>query len=172
MEFPGRLRYLQQLMDKRRLVETIQTHLAEELATLVQAAKAAHEAATHEESRAEDAHDTRGIEASYLAGAQAQRAAELKSLILMWKFLPLRDFGPDDVACPAALVELEHGKTRAFYFIAPQGGGLVTRIDGQPVQVITPNSPMGEAILGKKAGDTVEIETRSSTRTYRVVSVR
>jgi transcription elongation GreA/GreB family factor len=163
-------------MDKRRLVETIQTHLAEELATLVQAAKAAHEAATHEESRAEDAHDTRGLEASYLAGAQAQRAAELKSLILMWKFLPLREFGPEDVACPAALVELEHshaGKTtRAFYFIAPQGGGLVTRVDGQPVQVITPNSPMGEAILGKKEGDTVEIETRSGMRSYRVIGIK
>jgi transcription elongation GreA/GreB family factor len=159
-------------MDKRRLVETIQAHLAEELATLVQAAKAAHEAATHEESKAEDQHDTRGLEASYLAGAQAQRAAELQSQLLMWKYLPIREFGPEDVACPAALVELEHGKTRAFYFIAPQGGGLVTRIDGQPVQVITPNSPMGEAIMGKKEGDTIEIETRSSTRTYKVVSIR
>jgi transcription elongation GreA/GreB family factor len=163
-------------MDKRRLVDTIQTHLAEELATLVQAAKAAHEAATHDESRAEDQHDTRGLEASYLAGAQAQRAAELQGLLLMWKYLPIREFGPEDVACPAALVELEleHGakKTRAFYFIAPQGGGLITRIDGQAVQVITPNSPIGEALMGKKEGDTVEVETRGATRSYRVISIR
>src|SRR5581483_11142644 len=67
------LRYLQQQMDKRRLVETVQQHLAEELATLMQAAKAAHEAATHEESKAEDQHDTRGLEASYLAGSGAAR---------------------------------------------------------------------------------------------------
>src|SRR3954466_4202199 len=122
MEFPGRLRYLQQRMDKRRLVETIKTHLAEELATLMQAAKAAHEAATHEESKAEDQHDTRGLEASYLAGAQAQRAAELHAQLLMWKHLPVREYGSNDVACPAALVELEfqggNGNTRAFYFIA------------------------------------------------------
>src|SRR3954466_5889588 len=131
MEFPGRLRYLQQRMDKRRLVETIKTHLAEELATLMQAAKAAHEAATNDESKAEDAHDTRGLEASYLAGAQAQRAAELQAQITMGKFLPLREYGPEDVACPAALVELEHGQTRAFYFIAPQGGGLITQMDGR-----------------------------------------
>src|SRR3954451_22195157 len=120
MEFPGRLRYLQQQMDKRRLVDTIQIHLAEELATLMQAAKAAHEAATHEESKAEDQHDTRGLEASYLAGAQAQRAAELHAQLLMWKHLPVREYGSNDVACPAALVELEFqgGKaTRAFYFI-------------------------------------------------------
>jgi transcription elongation GreA/GreB family factor len=176
MEFPGRLRYLQQLMDKRRLVETIQAHLVEELATLVQAAKAAHEAATHEESRAEDAHDTRSVEASYLAGAQAQRAAELQSLLLMWKHLPIRNYGPKDVACPAALVELEFGhggkKTRAFYFIAPQGGGLVTRVDGAAVQVITPNSPMGEALMGKKEGETIEVEMRGGIRSYLVISVR
>src|SRR4051812_31376659 len=128
MEFPGRLRYLQQTMDKRRLVETIQTHLAEELATLMQAAKAAHEAATHEESRAEDAHDTRGLEASYLAGAQAQRAAELQSQLMMWKFLPLRDFGgPDDVACPAALVELEYQGAKAAPGATGTPGGTATR---------------------------------------------
>jgi transcription elongation GreA/GreB family factor len=163
-------------VNKRRLVETIQSHLAEELATLVQAAKAAHEAATHDESKAEDAHDTRGLEASYLAGAQAQRAAEIQSLLTMWKFLPLREYGSNDVVCPAALVELEFGhggkKTRAFYFIAPQGGGLVTRVDGQPVQVITPNSPMGEALMGKREGDTIEVETRSGTRSYHVITIR
>lgn len=164
-------------MDKRRLVETIQAHLAEELATLVQAAKAAYEAATHEESKAEDAHDTRGLEASYLAGAQAQRAAELQSQLLMWKHLPIREYGPEDVACPAALIELEFQggpgrSTRAFYFIAPQGGGLVTRVDGHPVQVITPNSPMGEALMGRKEGELVEVETRGSVRAYRVISVR
>src|SRR3954471_18577763 len=121
-------------MDKRQLVETIQAHLIDELAALVQAAKAAHEAATHEESKAEDSHDTRGLEASYLAGAQAQRAAELQSQITMWKFLPLREYGAEDLACPGALIELEHGKTRAFYFIAPRGGGLVMRLEGRPVQ--------------------------------------
>src|SRR4051795_11299439 len=164
-------------MNKRRLVETIQIHLAEELATLVQAAKAAHEAATHEESKPEDSHDTRGLEASYLAGAQAQRAAELGQQLLMWKHLPVREYGSNDVACPAALVELEfqpdQGKpTRAFYFIAPQGGGLVTRVDGEPVQVITPNSPMGEALMGKREGESFEIETRSGVRSYKILSVR
>jgi hypothetical protein len=90
----------------------------------------------------------------------------------MWKFLPLREFGSADVVCPAALVELELQGTHAFYFIAPQGGGLVLRQDGCPVQVITPNSPMGEALLGRREGDVVEVETRSSVRSYRVISIR
>ena len=50
----------------------------EEISALTQSAKAAHEAATHEESKSEDKHDTRAIEASYLAAGQAARLAELE----------------------------------------------------------------------------------------------
>src|SRR3954452_6187110 len=107
MEFPGRLRYLQQRMDKRRLIETIQAHLAEELATLMQAAKAAHEAATHEESKPEDQYDTRGLEASYLARGQAERLAQLQKLATILKTHPPRSFGPKEAVAPGALVELD-----------------------------------------------------------------
>ena len=159
-------------MNKKDVVTQIVTYLVEELATVEKAAKAAHEAATHEESRPEDSHDTRAIEAGYLAGAQAKRVEELHSLLLMYKFLPLREFGADDVVCPSALVELEINKTRAWYFIAPQGGGLVTRVNDKPVQVITPASPMGEALMGKREGDLVEVESRDRVREYRVLAIR
>ena len=158
-------------MNKKEVIATIQTYLAEELAAVTVAAKAAHEAATHEESRAEDSHDTRAIEAGYLAGAQAKRAEDLRAQLLMYKFMPTRDYGAEDVACPGALVELEFNGRNAFYFIAPQGGGLVTRVDGQPVQVITPMSPIGEALLGRRAGETFEVESRDTVRTYKVIKV-
>lgn len=159
-------------MDKRKLITLIQEDLALELQTLLEAARSAHLAATHEESRPEDQHDTRGIEAAYLAGAQAQRAAEIKRQLLIFKFLPVREFGPQDPIGPGALVELELNRTRSFYFLIPQGGGLVTNLDGRPVQVITPQSPIGEALLGRKAGDVIEIEARSALRVYKVLSVR
>jgi transcription elongation GreA/GreB family factor len=159
-------------MNKKELIHLLQVHLAQELAHLLDAARAAHEAAIHEESKPEDSHDTRSVEASYLAGAQAQRAAEIQQQITMYKFMPVRDYGKGDAICPGSLVELELKKTRAFYFIAPQGGGLVTTLDGKPVQVITPQSPMGEALLGKKVGDTVEVEIRDSTREYKIISNR
>ena len=63
------------LKDKQAIIDRLVEKLQSEAEALVRAAQAAHEAATHEESRAEDHHDTRGLEASYLAGAQAQRAA-------------------------------------------------------------------------------------------------
>jgi transcription elongation GreA/GreB family factor len=158
-------------MDKKKVIEQIQIYLAGELNTLLEASKAAHEAATHEESRPEDQYDTRGLEASYLAGAQAQRAAELKQLLIMYKFLPVRPFDSSDVIVPTALVEMEYNRTRAFYFVAPSGGGLITRIEGHAVQVITPQSPIGEALMGKKVGDVVEVEMRGGVREYRVISL-
>lgn len=159
-------------MKKKDVIDQIQNYLANELANVVAAADAAREAATHEESKAEDAHDTRAIEAGYLAAGQAKRVDELKGQLLMYKFLPVREYGPEDVACPAALVELEHNSRVAFYFIAPKGGGLITEVDGKPVQVITPASPLGDALMGKRVGDIVEVESRGVLREYRVISIR
>jgi len=100
------------------------------------------------------------------------RARELEQLLLMYRFLPVRQFEERDVISPAALVELEFNSMHAFYFIAPRGGGLVTRVEGQAVQVVTPQSPIGEAILGKHAGDLAEVRMRDdSVRKYRVISV-
>lgn len=105
------------------------------------------------------------------AGPEEERAKELQSLLLMYRFLPVREYGAEDVACPSALVELEFNQTVAFYYIAPQGGGLITRVDGKPVQVVTPSSPMGEALMGRKAGEEVQVSTQSGKRVYRVKSV-
>jgi transcription elongation GreA/GreB family factor len=159
-------------VDKRKIIQEILAGLAEELRTLVEAAQAAHEAAIHEESKQEDAHDTRSVEASYLAGAQAARAAELQRLITVFKFFPIREYTNSDIVEPGVLVELRCNGTDAFYFIVPQGGGLVTRVDGKPVQILTSQSPIGEALLGRRVGDTFEIETRTGTREYEVVTIR
>ncbi len=99
------------------------------------------------------------------------RSAELERILAVYRFLPRRHYGADDVVIPSALVELELGATRAFYFVAPQGGGLITQLDGRAVQVITPQSPLGEALLGKKVGDQFQVEIRGSRRDYRVISI-
>lgn len=107
-----------------------------------------------------------------LEGADAARAEEIGRLKLMYRFLPKREYGPEEAIIPSALVELEVRGTRMYCFVAPQGGGLVTRVDGQPIQVVTPNSPLGEALLGRKPGETVKVELRGQTREYKVLSIR
>jgi transcription elongation GreA/GreB family factor len=43
--------------------------------------------------------------------------------------------------------------------------------DGREVLVITPNSPMGQQLIGRKQGDRVEIGTGRTGVSYRVASV-
>ncbi len=100
-----------------------------------------------------------------------QDGEEIRRLLTLYRFLPRRHYDKEDVIIPSALVELQLGTTRAYYFVAPQGGGLVTRVDGQPVQVITPQSPLGEALLGRKVGDRISVEIRGGTREYEILSV-
>jgi hypothetical protein len=112
-------------------------------------------------------------DASKHGDAQAARVAELNRLLVVYRFLPLRDYSENGVVCPAALVELELDGTRTFCFLAPEGGGgMIANVGGSPVQVVTASSPLGEALLGKRAGDIVEVRSRSSMRKYSVISIR
>lgn len=158
-------------MDKRALVDQIIAQLTQELAALTAAAKAAHQAATHEESKPEDQYDTRGLEASYLAGAQAQRALELEKLIGIFRGLPVREARPGAGAEFGSLIELEVAGRRVRYLLAPQGGGVMVKVPGGQVQVITPQAPLGEALLGRKVGEEFEVEVQNAVREYVIVAI-
>lgn len=157
-------------IDKNLLLEKIKAQLAEELAFLTKAAKAAHDAATNEESKAEDQYDTRGLEASYLAGAQSQRAAEVQKTLALYQTLELKAPAAGAPIAATALVELESGGKTSLYFIAPYGAGMNLEIDGVTVHVITSQSPLGEELIGRKPGDLVEVELRNGVREYRIRS--
>lgn len=167
-------------MDKRRIVELMIERLQGELDGVARAAQAAHEAATGEEAKPENQYDTRGLEASYLAGAQAQRAAEIGALISAYRQMPLEDLGPRDPIAPGALVELalESASSRGasgLYLLVPRGGGGGSiQIDGKSVLALAPSSPMGEELMGRRAGDVFEVEApggKGDPREYRIVRV-
>jgi len=160
------------VVDKQKLMKLAIGMLEQELTALSAAAKAAHEAATHEESKAEDQHDTRGIEASYLAGAHASRKEELERQILTYRFFPIKDFEPGDVIVPGALVELELQGRRSHYFLITSGGGITVLMDGRPVRFITPRAPLGEALTGRRLGETVSVESQSLQREYEIVGIQ
>ena len=43
--------------------------------------------------------------------------------------------------------------------------------DGIAIQIITPKSPMGDALIGRHAGDLALVDTGKETREYEIVSV-
>ena len=158
-------------MDKRALINSVLAQLASEMELLFKAARAAHAEATHEQSKAEDKYDTRGLEASYLARGQSRQAAEIEQSIAEFEALPIRDFGPADLVDIGAIVELHGKREKCFYFLGPRAGGTEVTCSGQEILVITPQSPLGQQLLGKKKGDRLKLQIAGETEDYRVAAV-
>lgn len=158
-------------MNKRELVDKLLRKLEDERALLAQAALQTYEAATHEESEPEDQYDTRGLEASYLAGAQAKRVVEVEQTMHAIRALNLRDFKADDAIAAAALVELDHDGKPSICLLLPLGGGMTVEHEGRHIQVITPKSPLGEALVGRTVGDVAVIDVGNQTIEYEIVRV-
>jgi hypothetical protein len=169
---PVRQVHKSQLMNKRAIVKKIIAKLNEDMAMSMKAARTAHEEATHEQSKAEDKYDTRGLEAAYLAGGQARQAAETEKAIALYGSLFLRRFGAEDPIDLSALVEVESEGERIHYFLGPVSGGLEITQDEKSVLVITPPAPLGQNLIGKKQGDRVNMKLGGLPVAYRVVSVR
>lgn len=162
-------------MDKRKLFRAFEGHVEATLENLRLAARAAHDAATNPESKAENEYDTRGLEAGYLAEAQSRRAAELESLLGMFRTLAaapeLRFFDGKTPVATTALVTVALDGQTARYVLLPSGGGLSVTVDGVVVHVVTPQSPLGQAIQGKRVDDEVEVQVQGRLRDYAIVAV-
>ncbi len=158
-------------MNKRVLIKKIIARLTEELAVYFRAANASRAEATHEQNKAEDKYDTRGLEASYLARGQSRQAAEIESAIAEFEKLAVRKFGNGEAIGLGALVELETGGENFFYFIGPRAGGTEAVHEKKEILVITPQSPLGEQLLGKKQGDRPQLNLGGAKQATRIVSV-
>lgn len=159
-------------MNKQKLVDQIRGQLEKEVAAAKAAALETYEAATGEESQPENEYDTRALEASYLAGAQAKRVLEIEKSLYIFNHLELRSFDDSTPIGPTALAELDFNGKTVMAFVVPDGGGMLVDFEGKTVQVLTPKSPLGEALVGLKAGDVAVVEKGAQTLEYEVISVR
>ena len=168
---PGAVPPYNMALNKTELLQQIVARLGESLEVLENAARASHAEATHESSKAESKYDTRGLEAAYLAGGQARQAREILDSIEVYQSLPLRAFGKNDPVDLSALVELKADGVSSFFFIGPRHGGLEVEFKRKEITVITPQSPLGQNLVGKKAGQTWTAKVGGSSVKYHIVSV-
>lgn len=159
-------------MDKKKLLDLFIEELNRELTTIADAAFEAHEAATNEESKAENKYDTRGLEASYLAGAQARRASELRNFINQLSKINIRAYAAGDLIEATALVRLqdEEGGEKNI-FLVPKEGGAKVILDGTPVLMISPESPLGQEVWQKQTGDSFELLVKGQRKEFEIVFV-
>jgi transcription elongation GreA/GreB family factor len=158
-------------MNKRAIIKKIIARLTDELEIYFRAAQFSRAEATHESSKAENKYDTRGLEASYLARGQSKQAAEIEAAIAEFERMPVKIFGADEPIGLGALVELENGGENLFYFISPRAGGTEILHDKKEILVITPQSPLGEQLLGRKAGEQPQINLGGTRQSANIISV-
>lgn len=150
------------------LKEQLVRILTGDLAVRERAYRTAYDAATHQEAKPENDKDTRALESSYLARGEALRLEELRAALLDVQAMPAQAFEGGPVRLGALVVTEEDG-ARGLFLVAPHGGGA--RLDDGAVQVVTPKSPLGRALLGASAGDDCEVRLAGKARTLSVVSV-
>ena len=159
-----------QHLSKELIIKEFIQKFESERSSLIQSAKAAHAAATHEESKAEDRHDTFAIEASYLAAGQAVRVAELEKTIQEFEGY-LTSGSSHTKIYPGALVTYQLDGQTFHVFVAMLGGGAKIQSDGNTIQVLSLQSPLGETLDGYKTGEEIEFEVRGVEKTYKVISI-
>lgn len=159
------------MIDKSALFNSVIRQLKADHDVALQAATSAHHTATHSESIAENKYDTFGLEASYLAQGQADRAAQIAADLQQLTTLGVRAFSENESIGMGALVALENQDNEAsknrvtWYLLLPAAGGLKMLQGGITVTVVTPASPLGKQLLHRSVDD--EISMPASTRINR-----
>ncbi len=71
-----------------------------------------------------------------------------------------------------ALVRLkEKGGTTQTMLVAPAAGGTEITSDGETVFIVTPVSPLGRAVWGRKKGDSFDLKMGRDVKSFTVMSV-
>lgn len=147
------------MVSKKEILTALIAGLRRELDACMTAAREAAAAATDPGSKAENKYDTRSLEASYLARGQALRVSELHEAVLAFESLSPQLLAPDQAIIPGALIVLADKSEEALYFLGPYAGGNSVEVDGQEILVITPASPLGRELMGRRIGEIVSLRS-------------
>jgi len=159
-------------MDKSLLQQQVLQRLTEDLRQAEEAARVAHETATHEENIAENKYDTLGLEAAYLATGQARRAEAIRQAIAHWRQFRPRAYDESLGIQLGALVCLaDAGGKQQQLFLGPDGGSMTLASGAELVQVISTQAPLGRAMLGKREGDEVSLQVAPNRLQFEVLRV-
>ena len=159
-------------IDKKQLVQALRARLEESLARLTASQHAAQTAAVHPESKQEHSKDMRATEASYIARGLAERVEVFRDGLRLLELMVVREFAAGEPAASGALVTVADGQgCQSVYLLAPAGGGERLEVDGHAVLVLTPQSPLGSVLAGRRATEVVTAELPNGRAELEIVRV-
>jgi transcription elongation GreA/GreB family factor len=163
-------------MDKTELVAQLARQLEGSARTALSARDAvaaeARDGATPDEKRedARAAHQLASLGRSQQARAQ-QALADADRLL---QFRPAA-FAATAKIGVGAIVEIEDAETREgrTFFLAPVGAGMTLTGPGGDghLSVVTPVSPIGKAVLGRRTGEVVDVTVEGDLREWEITYV-
>jgi transcription elongation GreA/GreB family factor len=160
------------MFDKQLILAKVREELQREFENISKSAHHARDAATHEDSKAENKYDTRGLEASYLAGAQAKRAQHIQDLLGMFKNIRVKNYTSETPIESTALVEtLVNGEDTKWFFMVPQQGGMKININNTEIVTLSPESPLGQLLYQKTVDEVFEFSTKGVVKEYEITDV-
>ena len=150
------------------IFEAFISKLRKEMDSLLESAKSAHLAATHEESKAEDRHDTFAIEASYLAAGHSARIRDLEQALKELEGFRTGTPARERVALGSVVTYETRGRIHHVLF-ARHAGGARIEIEGTHLQIISDTSPLGEVLFQARPGEEIEFELRGSVESLKIL---
>lgn len=160
-------------MTKQLIHQHIMLALEQLLHTAEQAAIQAYDTATNSETVAENKYDTFSLEASYLAAGQSKRVLECRQHIQTFAELSVQQYHHDMAIGLGALVTLENlSGESSHYFMSDVAGGLSVKLDDFDFTLITPQAPLGKALLGLYCGDEVSLNLAESASQLTIVALQ
>lgn len=168
-------------LDKQALIDQLAEQFVHSDRIAHRAEADAREAARSLATESEKREDGRAaLEYGSLATGQAQRARrvqeELKTL-QSFRERGLPRFGRTSPVTLGAVVDVitedEEGEAERTFFLLPVGAGCELTGPGGDgfLSVITPASPVGKALMGRKAGETVDVMLAGELREWTVLEV-
>lgn len=159
--------------DKRKILNVLLNSLLATLAAIQAAAVDAKAAATDAESKAENKWDTRGLEASYLAGAQAKRANELEATIRQLQSISFPESEAfASVGVRSLVTVLIDDEVEKKFFLLPYGGGTSVPYGDSVIYVLTSESPVGAKLMHKEVGESFTLRTKAGSQEYQILAIQ
>ena len=132
---------------KQQIIDEVIKALEVELARQSQANTQSNATTSFSASNADKQRDTTGFEAAFLAHGYAMHCMDLSHQLEVLRALPVEDFSGQEIDV-GALVEVEVGPETDAYLLLNCGGGTEVEVAGRKTTVITPESPLGQTLMG------------------------
>jgi hypothetical protein len=141
---------------KQEVITAVIQMLEKELVRQTQANVQSNAATTFSASNADKQRDTTGFESAFLAHGYARHCMDLSHRLDELRAMPIEDFTGQEIDI-GALVEVEMEGEQNQIILLNCGGGTEVTVAGKTITVVTPESPLGKALMGNIEAGFIEL---------------